>query len=172
MLVLVLVLGLGLLMLICVVGLLVLLLCGGSDSQEQWWASLSLSSLVSGLTISDRLITDVIRQLNIEISHLKVENGFKDGYMTKRSPTSITFIWRNVQKVSIPWLWTPCRSFNYIQCIPILVTTLIWSDWSQLIITKLLFKSSSPRSPVFFIFICPNVPLSRAVTTRREDIRV
>ena len=36
MLVLLLVLGLGVLMLICVIGLLALLLCGGSDQQDQW----------------------------------------------------------------------------------------------------------------------------------------
>ena len=42
MLVLLLVLGLGLLMLICVIGLLALLLCGGSDSQDQWQVSPSL----------------------------------------------------------------------------------------------------------------------------------
>ena len=39
MLVLLLVLGLGVLMLICVIGLLALLLCGGSDQQDQWQVS-------------------------------------------------------------------------------------------------------------------------------------
>lgn len=46
MLVLLLVLGLGLLMLICVIGLLALLLCGGSDSQDQWQVSHSLHLFV------------------------------------------------------------------------------------------------------------------------------